>query len=75
MMCACMEHRCQRCDWFDMDNTRGPASCPKCGADVSHDFDENPRDFRDDRDDDAHGGDDIGEFDDDDSEDLDNERD
>jgi hypothetical protein len=72
-MCACMEHHCQRCDWFDMDNTRGPASCPKCGADVSHDFDENPRDFRDDRDD---IGDDEGrDLYDPDLEDLDDERD
>lgn len=39
---ACMEHFCTRCDWFDMDNTRGPGKCPKCGAPVNHTFDEPP---------------------------------
>ncbi|MDD5366968.1 MAG: hypothetical protein PHR30_16650 [Gallionellaceae bacterium] len=38
-----MEHICADCDWWGSDNTRGPATCPKCGSDrVRHVFDEPP---------------------------------
>jgi hypothetical protein len=70
---SCLEHSCIRCDWWTTDNQRGPVCCPKCGADVRTTSDEDPREFRDDRDD---IGDDEGrDLYDPDLEDLDDERD
>ena len=38
---ACMEHECDECGWFTMDNkAREPKSCPKCGGYVRHTWDE-----------------------------------
>jgi hypothetical protein len=37
-----MEHFCTRCEWFALDNTRGPVVCPACGAPVRHSCDELP---------------------------------
>ena len=39
---ACFEHECTnpKCNWSSMSNSRGPASCPKCGERVTSHFDE-----------------------------------
>jgi len=38
---ACMEHECDDCGWFTMDNNaRNPKYCPRCGGDVRHYWDE-----------------------------------
>ena len=39
---ACMEHDCIDCGYMEMDNSRGPSICPKCGGDMRHTFDEVP---------------------------------
>ena len=38
---ACMEHSCSRCNFATFNNeSGGPYSCPKCGAELRHYFDE-----------------------------------
>ena len=42
---ACMSHECVSCNWAAFNNSRGPSSCPKCGGEVTHLFDEDPREY------------------------------
>jgi len=37
---ACMEHECTQCSWATIDNSAGPAYCPKCWGTVRSTFDE-----------------------------------
>ena len=38
---ACLDHVCSVCGYAWMDNRRA-YECPKCGGQVSNDFDEDP---------------------------------
>lgn len=37
---SCMEHSCLKCGWMEFNNSHGPSSCPKCGGDMAHEWDE-----------------------------------
>ena len=39
---SCMEHECDECGWFTMDNKpREPKYCPNCGSsEIRHYWDE-----------------------------------
>ena len=40
---ACMEHGCEDCDFFTMNNNyRNPKICPVCGGRIIHTWDEVP---------------------------------
>lgn len=43
---ATMEHVCPKCNWATMNNSpRSPDTCPKCGSELSHYWDEDKADF------------------------------
>ena len=49
---SCMEHICRRCKHAEFNNeTHSPSSCPSCGGEMSHYFDE-PDEREDERDED-----------------------
>ena len=39
---ACMTHEClnSKCNWMKFDNHSGPSYCPKCGGEVTSQYDE-----------------------------------
>jgi len=37
---SCMEHYCVQCGNMIFNNSRGPSICPKCGGQMSHQWDE-----------------------------------
>ena len=41
---ACVEHECQECGYFQIDNQRYSA-CPKCGGRITNLFDEHPWEY------------------------------
>ena len=50
---SCMTHSCRSCGYEDFNNeTRSPVSCPQCGGEMGHYFDE-PEDRDYERDDEA----------------------
>jgi predicted nucleic acid-binding Zn-ribbon protein len=52
---SCMEHRCLSCGYVTFNNNaHSPGSCPSCGGEMSHYFDE-PDEREDERDEDDRG--------------------
>lgn len=58
---ACMEHWCIECNYTEFNNSHGPLSCPKCGGEMRHTFDE-PSDESYGYEDEYADQDSIGEF-------------